>query len=337
MSQQRAELHRLNREKTSLTDFLDGLYREKSLIGDLLDGLNKKESLITGELGALSDSLAKVRIRLDSAVVLQENVVRTLYMNGGSEDVAFILGGKNFGDFLRRINLFSFLAIERSRYSKEIEQNRQLVGTLVDSTKALLDSVKIIRDLRQAELDSLTHLEKRKKQTLDNIINDEAEYRNAIARMEESLKELARRLPKPVLKGDFAKSRGGIPWPSSSRKIIHPFGIIKEKRFGTTFKNAGIDIATEPEEEVFVVADGSVAQIYWLRAYGQIVIIEHGGGYFTVYGNLGHVDVAQNQKITSGSRIGKTASDGWLEGAKLHFEIRNGRQEVNPLDWLVSA
>jgi len=260
-----------------------------------------------------------------------------MFMAGRGEEVAFILGGRDFGDFLRRIGLFGFLAGARAEHSSEIRRNTELIAILVDSTQAMLDSVKSVRSLKEAELDSLERVEVQKKTALDEILNDERAFRSAIARMEESLAELARRLPAPTLSGDFAGLKGAIPWPSRSRRILHPFGIVSERRFGTTFKNAGIDIATNPNQEVFAVANGAVAQVYWLRAYGNIVIVEHGGGFFTVYGNLGTVDVAVRQEVSAGQQIGRTAPDGWLEGSKLHFEIRHGRQEVNPLEWLVSA
>ncbi len=337
LKKHRAELASLGREKASVVDILDGINREKSLIADLIIDLEKRETTITAELGVLADSLQKANSRLDSAIVIQEKVVRAMFMNGRSEDAAFLLGGTNFNDFVRRMNLLQYLARERRFYSQEVDRNARLVGRLVDSTEALLDSVKSVRTKRSAERDSLGKAEKRHKETLAQITKDEGAYRAAIARMEESLAELARRLPEPAMKGDFARKKGAIPWPSRSKRVIHSFGIVSEKRFGTTFKNSGIDIATDPDEIVSAVADGRVAQIYWLRAYGKIVIVEHGDGFFTVYGNLGEIDVTQNQSLSAGQRIGRTAPDGWLEGAKLHFEIRHGRQEVNPLEWLVSA
>ena len=337
IAEQRAELKRIEKQKTGITDFLDGLYRESALVEDLVSALAARDSSLGSELSVLNDSLEIAQARLDSAQKKQSEAVRAMYMTGRGREVAFILGGDDFSEFARRVSLFRFLAKARSELSMDVAAKKQRVEELIDSTEAIRASVKATRKLKLAELDSLESLESRKKSTLEDIRRDERSYRKAIADMENSLAELKRRLPKPALAGNFARKKGKIRWPSKSRKIMHPFGIVKEKRFGTSFRNAGIDIATKPEEGVVAVADGRIAQIYWLRGYGRIVIVEHGGGYFSVYGNLGRVDVAVNQRVREGEAIGRTAADGWLEGSKLHFEIRNGRQEVNPLEWLVAA
>ncbi len=337
IAEQRANIAETEGKKAGIIDFLDGLCRQTTLVEDLLSKLAEEDSVLSKRLSVLNDSLEVSRARLDTAIDAQSNVVRAMFMHGRGREAAFILGGDSFAEFTRRLNLFIFLAKARGDLSRDIAAKKVDVEELIDSTQAIKVEVEANRELKMAERDSLKSIGARKKGALEKIRRDEESYRKAIAGMEKSLAELARRLPQPALSGNFAAMKGSIPWPSKSRRILHGFGIVKEKRFGTSFRNAGIDIATKPEEEVIAVADGRIAQIYWLRGYGRIVIIEHGGGYFSVYGNLGSLYVSSGQSVSGSDPIGRTAADGWLEGAKLHFEIRKGRQEVDPIEWLVTA
>jgi murein DD-endopeptidase MepM/ murein hydrolase activator NlpD len=83
---------------------------------------------------------------------------------------------------------------------------------------------------------------------------------------------------------------------------------------------------------VAAVADGEVSTIWWLPSYGNLVIVNHDGGYRTVYAHLGDVDVEEGQPVATGQRIGRSGEG--LDGPMLHFEIWNGRETQDPEKWL---
>lgn len=334
LAKQRAELSALSAKEGETNAVLDALSKQIFLNNALLKELGERDSALSMRLKKLEDSLAFRSAQLDSARALQEKVVVAMFKRGRAGDWMFLLGGRGIGDFVSRFAYFVFLAEERAKLSAEIDRSVAEIKEIADSTASVKKIVSATRAQKSAELDSLDRTRKQKQKLLEQIISDKKSYQKAIEQLELSLKELAERLPVPTLSGDFSKNKGKLPWPCESRKILYPFGMVRESRFGTQFRNAGIDISTPPEANVHAVADGKVAQIYWLRGYGQIIIIEHPGGFFSVYGNLGEVEVELNNTVRAGDIIGKTAQDGWLEGPKLHFEIRDGRKEVNPIEWL---
>jgi len=316
---------------------LDGISREIVLVDELLDSISAYDSYLNTQLVALTDSLEVARKRLDNARDAQAEVVRAMYIRGREAEWAFLLGGSSFGDFIKRLGYFIFLARAKREFAESTHRQAERVSDILDSTATVKLEVSENKAIMETTLDSLNLAKREQGKLLGEIRQDKEAYQRAIAEMERSLEELTRRLPEAITTGEFERNRGRLPWPTDSREILHPFGIVTERRFGTNFRNAGIDIATEPEEPVRAVAEGVVVHIYWLRGYGQIVILKHKGGFFSIYGNLGKVVVLKDQKIDAGSTIGYTAADGWLEGAKLHFEIRKGKQEVNPVEWLIAA
>ncbi len=88
-------------------------------------------------------------------------------------------------------------------------------------------------------------------------------------------------------------------------------------------------------ESVHAVAAGRVDFVSDdYGSYGQMLILNHGSGYYTLYAHLSDILVARGANVTSGQVIAKAGDSGSLKGTELHFEVRKGRQSLDPLDWL---
>ena len=126
--------------------------------------------------------------------------------------------------------------------------------------------------------------------------------------------------------------QGDLIWPVYG-PIVRSFGTIKDKR-GIKLTNPGIDIKASYGSKVSAAAPGRVIYVSWLRGYGQFVIVEHGQSYYTLYANLESVIVDVADEVNAGQTIGLVGDSGTLEGSQLHFELRQGKQQLNPVDWL---
>ena len=84
-----------------------------------------------------------------------------------------------------------------------------------------------------------------------------------------------------------------------------------------------------------VVARGQVEYVAWLDGYGRTIIVNHGGGYYTVYAHLAETLVSESQEVAPGQTIGRVGDTGSLDGTKLHFEVRARATAVDPRTWLV--
>jgi len=95
--------------------------------------------------------------------------------------------------------------------------------------------------------------------------------------------------------------------------------------------HTGIDIAAPYGTDVFAARDGIVIGIGFNRVYGNYIILEHEGGYETVYGHLKEIKVELHDRVSSGTIIGAVGSTGMSTGPHLHFEIRRKGAPTNPL------
>ena len=99
--------------------------------------------------------------------------------------------------------------------------------------------------------------------------------------------------------------------------------------------HTGQDIEAPIGTPVVSGASGKVSFVGWQNGYGQLVIVDHGGGLSTRYGHLSHIDVALGQQVSRGEFLGKVGSTGRSTGPHLHYEVRINDQAVDPLQYLV--
>jgi murein DD-endopeptidase MepM/ murein hydrolase activator NlpD len=99
--------------------------------------------------------------------------------------------------------------------------------------------------------------------------------------------------------------------------------------------HSGQDIEAPWGAPVVAGASGRVSFVGWQNGYGQLVVVDHGGGLTTRYGHLSHIDVELNQAVSRAELLGKVGSTGRSTGPHLHYEVRINDQPVNPLQYLL--
>jgi murein DD-endopeptidase MepM/ murein hydrolase activator NlpD len=99
--------------------------------------------------------------------------------------------------------------------------------------------------------------------------------------------------------------------------------------------HTGQDIEAPFGAPVVAGASGRVSFVGWQNGYGQLVIVDHGGGLTTRYGHLSHIDVELNQIVSRAQLLGKVGSTGRSTGPHLHYEVRINDQPVDPLQYLL--
>jgi septal ring factor EnvC (AmiA/AmiB activator) len=135
-------------------------------------------------------------------------------------------------------------------------------------------------------------------------------------------------------KADFSKLKGVLPWPVKKEKILQGFGLTVHPKFNTTYLNKGIDIQTAEGEVVRSVCPGVVVYAGYFEGYENLVMIDHGGGYYTIYGHLESLDVKKRDGVGMETAIGQVGVADIFGIPCLHFEIRHNEDSLDPLKWL---
>ncbi len=230
------------------------------------------------------------------------------------------------------------------------------------STSERLDEKRGREESRQEELASLRSSASReqievdrdaaKRRVLLAKVRDERVYHDrmvgelteAAQRLEAFIRDLQarqRRLAKipPPKSGveppgtGFGTLRGRLPWPTDGR-IVTAFGAQVHPRFGTrTFKN-GVDIEAVEGKDVAAVYPGNVVYAGWFKGYGNLIILDHGHEYYTLYAHVAEIIVKEGDDVRQAQRIGTVGDTGSLVGARLYFEVRFQGKPLDPEQWL---
>jgi murein DD-endopeptidase MepM/ murein hydrolase activator NlpD len=135
------------------------------------------------------------------------------------------------------------------------------------------------------------------------------------------------------------RQRGYTPtiWPVDG-KLEGGFGGRRNPFGGPGWEfHTGQDIEAPMGATVIAGAKGQVSYAGWMNGYGQLVIVDHGGGLSTRYGHLSHIDVQVGQQVARGELLGKVGSTGRSTGPHLHYEVRINDEAVNPLQYLLMS
>jgi murein DD-endopeptidase MepM/ murein hydrolase activator NlpD len=278
--------------------------------------------------------------QLNNRKQLMDSRVRLAYTTGAASYLDVLLNSTSFSDFLERFDAVdSILTQDRSiadqkqAYSEEVTKKKAEVEQELNDVKVLYaDMADRKAELEQNEQDKEVMVSKLSKQILDmEEISDESE---------KQLTELAKKASaliakKSRIKNYYTGGKLGMPLKAAWR-LSSPFGYRIHPITGVKKLHAGMDMAAPKGTSVYAAETGVVIVAQSWSGYGNCIIIDHGGGLWTVYGHLmnGGILVQKGETVKRGEKIGMVGSTGQSTGNHLHFEVRKNSEPVNPAPYL---
>lgn len=120
-------------------------------------------------------------------------------------------------------------------------------------------------------------------------------------------------------------------------KIVYFFGPYKNNEFNVVNFRSGIVIQAERGEPIRAVFNGKVLYASWFKGYGNMIIIDHGDNYYTVYAHAEELFVSKGDMVENGEVIATVGDTGSLTGTNLHFEVRHHGKPIDPLKWIAKG
>ncbi len=214
-------------------------------------------------------------------------------------------------------------------FRSEAEGERAEAGREAANRQGLLARVKDERAYRDRMVGELSEATRR----LEAFIRDLQERQRRAAKAPPP----ARSRPAPPVDGrpgtGFAALRGRLAWPAEGR-VVGEYGAQVHPRFGTKIFRNGIDIDVAEGTGIAAVAGGHVLYTGWFRGYGNLIIVDHGGEYYTLYAHVADIRVAEGDEVRPGQVIGTVGDTGSLQGPRLYFEVRHSGKPQDPSQWL---
>jgi septal ring factor EnvC (AmiA/AmiB activator) len=222
------------------------------------------------------------------------------------------------------------------RLARDMTRMQVLESQLIEQASAVK---KLEQDLTE-EVQIKTAASRKKQEILQAVQQQKKVSHAALASLEKSARDLDQQImalekqtqavPDP---GAFFRQKGRLILPVPG-KIISRFGIKQSGDYKSFTFQSGIDIRGEQGEPVRTVFRGNVIFAKWLKGYGNVVIIDHGDHYYTLYAHLQEMFRKKGDAVDTGDVIATLGDTGSLKGVRLHFELRHHGKPVDPVKWL---
>lgn len=308
--------------------------------------LEQREKQVQEELSGLEVQLNDASGSLGHRKELLAKRLRAMYKYGRYRSLAAIVSSSSFADVMSHVRFLHLVA----RRDRQIMASIQNYQAEVRSTQVELENSKAEIDRIQSEKESekknLASLKKKRQAAIAGIRDEKEQHLAAAKELEEAATAIekliaaleAARAAQPEVvpqwASDLAAAQGTVPWPVSG-EVVTPFGASVNPRFGTTTYSNGIDIKAAIGTPIRCVADGKVEFIDILPGYDKCIIVNHGRGYYTLYAHASAVIVSVGQTVKGGDPLAAVGEGSSVKGTVLHFEIRKGKDALNPINWLV--
>lgn len=335
-----SEIIRVGQDRKDALSEKDRLERERNALLEAEKAENEEFKRLVDEIEELEGVLEAVKEAVRQAEEAYEKQyddfqchLRAMYKNSTDTVFDILLQSKNITDFLERFELIRALSVREKQMLDELELARQDVEFkkanhleqkvelqgLIDSKRDHINSLVASRSMVSSQIQS----------SRSKIASLEQQERELLAKSEEMSNLIQ------VLSTRKNYVEGEMVWPlPSSSLITSPYGNRLHPILRIYSIHTGIDIAGKSGANILSANTGTVIVSGWQNAYGNTVVVDHGGGITTLYAHMSKIIVSKGDEVSAGDIIGRVGSTGWSTGPHLHFEVRVDGKTKNPLEYV---
>lgn len=356
VSQHRQKMSETVRKEKSLLDELSVINEKTVVAAQKIVVLDLKQKKVTARIEDLETEIAMTRKDLAGVQELLQRRLLALYKYGNGTDLDLLLSMGDVQEALATTYLLKRITDQDRAFFEDLtRKSRRLEAALGELEEQRGELGKQRADLERQKKEYNQSLARRNK-ALGEIRRQKSNYEKAEKELVQAQTELEQRIrrllqekqrlaeearraalarpgQKPREPMPTYKPGGKLRWPLKGR-VMSPFGTRVHPTFKTKTVHTGIDIDGKRGDPVGAAAAGEVLFAGWLRGYGQIVVLDHGGDLTTVYAHLSKISVAEGDRVTVGQTIGLVGDTGVATGHHLHFEVRVNGEARDPMRYL---
>ena len=369
----RQEMAGTESTRSDVADQLRDAEREVSLTQRELHHLARSRTDLQSTLKDLGSQSRDLESRLSSQQNQLEQLILRQYQQGNPDSLRFLLSGNDPNQLARDLHYLAAIGLARSRLLREVEstlQHKQALAAKTRARAAQLVSVEVQQKEQHAKL--LAQREQRKttlekisakiiaqRHQIGSLQRDEKRLSQLIVRLAKIIgekpaphKEIARKETAPRAESEVSEKRTPTENDESRAPEAKPFnnfvqfkgklrlptkGVIGN-RFGAARQEGsrwkGLFIRAGTGSDVKAIAGGRVVFAEWMRGFGNLLIVDHGSSYLSIYGNNDALLKQVGEAVRTGEGIATVGNSGGNPESGLYFELRHQGQPLDPLKWV---
>jgi murein DD-endopeptidase MepM/ murein hydrolase activator NlpD len=349
-----------NRKEAVLTDQIEAVTAKIRGLQDDVDQAQARVSTLEGELVVYKNRLARLSQLLDLQTqklnlltrqhrVAEERLNRRLvaiYQSDAPDTVEVVLTATSLAEVLDQLDYMHDVGRQDLRIATDVRRakiamrrtrartvtTRKQVAATTAAVEVRVDEQRAVRDRLVADQNALASARADRHRSLVAVRSQEATDRKHVENLQAESAQLMAR----IQAAQARSSTGGTPTVRSSSGFIWPASGVVTSGFGWRWgrMHEGLDIAASYGAPISAASSGTVIYAGWMGGYGNLVVIDHGGGLATAYGHQSSIAVSSGSQVSQGQTIGYVGSTGHSTGPHLHFEVRVNGSAVDPMGYL---
>jgi murein DD-endopeptidase MepM/ murein hydrolase activator NlpD len=349
-----------NRKEAVLTDQIEAVTGKIRGLQDDVDQAQARVSTLEGELVVYKNRLARLSQLLDLQTqklnlltrqhrVAEERLNRRLvaiYQSDAPDTVEVVLTATSLAEVLDQLDYMHDVGRQDLRIATDVRRakiamrrtrartvtTRKQVAATTAAVEVRVDEQRAVRDRLVADQTALASARADRHRSLVAVRSQEATDRKHVENLQAESAQLMAR----IQAAQARSSTGGTPTVRSSSGFIWPASGVVTSGFGWRWgrMHEGLDIAASYGAPISAASSGTVIYAGWMGGYGNLVVIDHGGGLATAYGHQSSIAVSSGSQVSQGQTIGYVGSTGHSTGPHLHFEVRVNGAAVDPMGYL---
>ena len=333
----------LKAQLSGLTNDLSALQKQISLLDSQIEAQQDEIDAQEELLGELTQMIADKTIELEESERQQaeqyaqlRSRLRYMVEHGTTSSLSILLSSDSFSDFLNRYEIIRQISLRDENLFEQLKAIRDKVLTEkqeLENTKKEAEDTKLQMEANKAELEA--QMEAKRKQ-MESIQLAQKNVKDAYAAMIETEDELMAQYKKAA--AEYAAQStyvGGTfmwPLPAGNNVVTCKYGMRTHPITGKRKLHTGVDLRASTGTKVYAANKGTVTTSGYSSAWGNYIIISHGGGITTLYAHMSKRSVSKDDKVKQGDIIGYSGNTGYSTAPHLHFEISKNGATYNPLN-----
>jgi septal ring factor EnvC (AmiA/AmiB activator) len=341
----RTELESFTHKENSVISILDQIDRALNQSRKQTETLHRDIASLKQKIDETLSTSEELSVRIKTGEDYAGKRVKALFKLDGIGKTNFLMSAESLQDWAWRKYALGRILSADERLLIQLSEDKKRLHALYDKQKSQYADKEFLEKNYTDHIQSIETEKRRRLKLLGEIRNQKAMEFSTIEALNQAADKLnatiealsqddVEQLPPISEVGEnFISSKGLLPIPVKGKIIVSYGRNVIDRLNMETFRN-GIDIQADRGEPVRSVYSGRILFSEWYKGYGNLMIIDHGSHYYSVYGHLEERFKLRGEKIDTGETIGTAGDSGSVTGTGLYFELRHRGKPMNPAEWI---